>query len=133
MKSRIGHIYLYVSDLSKSYDFYNKLLSYLGYQGVVNEEWGFSFLNDGLSIWFEKARTGHIDKGYHRKRVGLNHLAFRVNAKEDVDKFYNEFLLRNNIPTLYNTPRVFNEYEEGYYAVYFEDPDRIKLEVSYYP
>jgi len=25
------------------------------------------------------------------------------------------------------------EYEPGYYAVYFEDPDRIKIEVMYLP
>lgn len=43
-----------------------------------------------------------------------------------------EFLVTNKIPTLYGTPKLFPEYEEGYYAVFFEDPDRIKLEVAYY-
>lgn len=133
MKSKVAHVYLYVSDLKKSYEFYNKLLTLLDYRETVNKDWGFAFNNSGTSIWFEEARPGHIEKGYHRKRVGLNHLAFRVNSKEEVGKFYTEFLKTNNIPTLYDTPKSFPEYEDGYYAVFFEDPDRIKLEIAYYP
>lgn len=132
MKSQIGHIYLYVSDLDKSYDFYKELLEYLGYRVKTKQDWGFAFLNRDLSIWFEKARKGYIERGYHRKRIGLNHIAFKVNSKEDVDKFYQEFLKVNEISTLYNTPKRFTEYGHNYYAVFFEDPDRIKLEVAYY-
>ena len=133
MKSRVGHIYLYISDLKKSYDFYKGFLTCLGYKEIVNKDWGFAFINNGTSIWFEEARKSYIEKGYHRKRIGLNHLAFRVNSKEDVDNFYKEFLQKNKIHTLYESPKAYPEYEEGYYAVYFEDPDRIKLEVAYYP
>lgn len=132
MDSKIGHIYLYVSDLEKSFEFYNKLLSILGYKNNFKKNWGFAFKNGDTSIWFEKAREGHIETGYHRKRVGLNHLAFWVSTKENVDEFYNQFLKSNNIPTLYETPKAFKEYTEKYYAVFFEDPDRIKLEVAYY-
>jgi catechol 2,3-dioxygenase-like lactoylglutathione lyase family enzyme len=132
MKSIISHIYLYVSDLEKSFSFYDKLLTYLDYKGGLKEDWGFSFKNDETSIWFEKARPGHIEHGYHRKRVGLNHLAFRVNSREDVDKFNTEFLKKNEIPTLYDSPKALPEYTDKYYAVYFEDPDRIKLEVCYH-
>ncbi len=132
MKSRIGHVYLYVFDLKMSYDFYSKFLTNLDYREIVNENWGFAFINKGTSIWFEKARTGHIEKGYHRKRIGLNHLAFRVNSKEEVDTFYKDFLQKNKITTLYESPKAYPEYGEDYYAVYFEDPDRIKLEVAYY-
>jgi len=133
MKSKLGHVYLYIFNLKKSYDFYKEFLELLDYKEMVNKDWGFSFINDGLSIWFEQARKGHVEKGYHRKRIGLNHLAFRVNSKEEVDKFHNDFLKKNKIPTLYDTPKPFPEYDKGYYAVFFEDPDRIKLEVAYYP
>jgi hypothetical protein len=34
---------------------------------------------------------------------------------------------------LYEGPGEYPEYHRGYYAVYFEDPDRIKLEVAYVP
>ena len=68
---------------------------------------------------------------YHRKNVGVNHLAFGVSKKEDVDKFYQEFLIPHGIKPLYNTPKRFPEYTEQYYAIFFEDPDRIKLEVVF--
>ena len=35
--------------------------------------------------------------------------------------------------SLYRTPREFPEYRPGYYAVFFEDPDRLKLEVVHLP
>lgn len=132
MNSKISHIYLYVSDLKKSYAFYKSLLEYLNYREIVNEDWGFAFSRGDTSIWFEKARKGHIEKGFHRKRIGLNHLAFKVDSKEDVDKFHNQFLKPNDISTLYGSPKALPEYTEKYYAVYFEDPDRIKLEVAYH-
>jgi len=69
--------------------------------------------------------------GYHRKNIGVNHLAFGVSKKEDVDKFYQNFLIPNGIKPLYNSPKQFPEYTEKYYAVFFEDPDRIKLEIVF--
>ncbi|HUW21687.1 MAG TPA: VOC family protein [Candidatus Bathyarchaeia archaeon] len=133
MKSRIGHIYIYASDLEKSYQFYKKFLGYLDYRQNFKSKKFFAFIKDGTSIFFEQAPKDHLNDGYHRRRIGLNHLAFRVDSKEEVDRFNNDFLNANDIKTLYNTPKPFPKYEKGYYAVYFEDPDRIKLEVVYYP
>jgi len=133
MKSKVAHIYLYVSDLKISYDFYRELLTYLDYRETVNKDWGFAFVNNGTSVWFERAKEGYVKQGYHRKRIGLNHLAFRVESKADVDHFVEEFLKAKKVPTLYSSPKAFPEYEEGYYAVFFEDPDRLKIEVCYYP
>jgi catechol 2,3-dioxygenase-like lactoylglutathione lyase family enzyme len=50
-----------------------------------------------------------------------------------VDRFRREFLDARGVPTLYGTPRDFPEYSPGYYAVFFEDPDRLKLEVAHVP
>ncbi len=78
-----------------------------------------------------EAKYAHLK--YHRKLTGINHVSFKVNSKEDVDTFTKDFLAKKNIKTLYETPRVFPEYREGYYAVFFEDPDMIKLEVTFVP
>ena len=64
---------------------------------------------------------------------GINHLAFWVARRDDVDRFRDEFLLARGLPVLYGTPREFPEYRPGYYAVFFEDPDRLKLEVAHVP
>ncbi len=66
-------------------------------------------------------------------QVGLNHIALRASSRAVVDKFHRDFLRRRKIPVLYAGLREWTEYEKGYYAVYFEDPDRINLELVYTP
>ena len=132
MESNLEHIYLYVSNLDKSYEFYKNFLEYLNYKEVLKADWGCAFMKDGISIWLEQTPQDHIDTKYHRRQTGLNHLAFKVKSKDDVDTFYKDFLEENKIETLYDTPKPFPEYDKNYYAVYFEDPDGIKLEIAYY-
>jgi hypothetical protein len=50
-----------------------------------------------------------------------------------VDDFYNQYLLPRKVPVLYGGPKEYPEYTKGYYSVYFEDPDRIKLELVHIP
>lgn len=132
MNSHLNHIYLYVSDIKKSYVFYKEFLEILGYTEESNDENSCCFSKDGFSIWLEQTIIEYIGCGYHRKRTGLNHLAFFVDSKEDVDEFNKQFLVSNYIPSLYGTPKIFPEYSAKYYAVYFEDPDKIKIEVCNY-
>jgi catechol 2,3-dioxygenase-like lactoylglutathione lyase family enzyme len=75
----------------------------------------------------------HKKDGFHRKRTGLNHVAFRVLSGELVDRFVSEFLGPRSSQPLYGGAKKYPEYVEGCYAVYFEDPDRIKIEVVYEP
>ena len=53
-------------------------------------------------------------------------------AAGGVDRFRREFLDARGSPRC-TTPREFPEYSPGYYAVFFEDPDRLKLEVVHVP
>lgn len=133
MKSKLHHVYIYVDDKDKFYDFYKPVLEYLGYKEFIKEDWGFGFGNerDEVGIIFEQTEDKYIKRGYHRKRMGLNHLAFKVQSKEDVDKFYNDVIKPRNIKTLYNSPKRFPQYSDKFYAVFFEDPMRLKLEVVY--
>ncbi len=133
MKSTLGHVYLYVSNLEASYKFYKPLLGFLDYKEIFRTDWGFAFISGDTSVWFQQAPEDHLKDGYHRRRVGLNHLAFKVNSKDEVDRFCDAFLTSKKIKTMYETPKDFSEYVDGYYAVFFEDPDKIKLEVAYYP
>jgi catechol 2,3-dioxygenase-like lactoylglutathione lyase family enzyme len=69
----------------------------------------------------------HLSAGYHRKRVGLNHLAFKVASRAQVDEIAS--WIKANSYTLLYADR--HPYAGGpnYYAVFCEDPDRFKLEV----
>ncbi len=61
--------------------------------------------------------------------MGINHVSFWAPTRQVVDRFYGEVLLPKKIKVLYAGLREYPDYSKGYYAVCFEDPDRIKLEL----
>lgn len=126
------HINLYVKDIKKSKEFYDPLLIFLGFKKIHDEETFAGWSNGSNGLWIEQTGKKYR-KDFHRKNSGINHLAFRADSKEAVNSFYNDFLLKNNIPVLYGGPKDYPEYRKGYYAVFFEDPDRLKLEIMYFP
>ncbi|HSE03945.1 MAG TPA: VOC family protein [Methylomirabilota bacterium] len=133
MKAQLYHIQVNVRDAARSLPFYKALLRYLEYRTVYETDAMAGFSGRGADVWVGVADPGHAGAGFHRKRAGLNHLAFRVDRREDVDRFQAEFLAPRKLAPLYRTPREFPEYRPGYYAVFFEDPDRLKLELVHLP
>ena len=131
IETSFNHLQIYVSDRKISFPFYKELLTYLGYQLVDEDESHLGMRNEPTDIWLKEVPKENKSLGYSRRNVGVNHLAFGVSKREDVDKFCQEFLIPRGIKPLYDSPRHFPEYTEKYYAVYFEDPDRIKLEVVF--
>ncbi|MEK6801029.1 MAG: VOC family protein [Nanoarchaeota archaeon] len=133
MKTSLYHIQLNVSNPKVSLPFYKKLFSYFEYK-IIDESENHIGASNGLTdFWIISTEKKHLDKKFHRKSTGLNHISFKVSSKEKVDIFVNDFLKKNKIKPLYDGAKEFPEYREGYYAVYFEDPDRIKFEVTYIP
>lgn len=133
MKARVNHIQINVSSREKSSSFYKDLLGYLGFEIYHEDDQILMMMGNGFLIGITETEDAYKKNYFHRKNTGINHLAFFVESRDDIDKFYEEFLKVKNIETLYFSPKEFPEYMEGYYAVFFEDPDRIKLEVLYMP
>jgi catechol 2,3-dioxygenase-like lactoylglutathione lyase family enzyme len=133
VKARLYHVQVNVRDAAVSLPFWTALLGFLEYRVVHAERDVAGFSNGTTDLWLMATEPAQAGPGFHRKRAGLNHVAFRVERREDVDRFRREFLDARGLPTLYDTPRDFPEYSPGYYAVFFEDPDRIKLEVVHVP
>ncbi len=132
MVSKLGniqHIELNVSDLKKSKGFYEDLLAWMGYERILDEKEVAGWGNGTVQIFLVKCEKRFVEPGFHRKRVGLNHIAFRAKSREDVNKFYKQFLVPKRVRVLYGGPKHYPEYGPNYYSVYFEDPDRIKLEL----
>jgi catechol 2,3-dioxygenase-like lactoylglutathione lyase family enzyme len=130
----LAHIEINVSNLQASKDFYLKILTPLNWTMVFdcNDSVGFKG-QDNTHLFLVQTIDSFIPTIFHRKNTGLNHLAFRVESKQEVEKF-SHFLKSNNIVSLYTDgPKDYSkEYNmEEYYAVYFEDLDRIKLEVVF--
>lgn len=129
MKTSLYHVQLNASDSGKSLPFYKKLFQYFEYE-IIDESLEHLGVSNGTTdFWIMTTESKNKINTFHRKNTGINHLAFRVTGKDQVDKFCEEFLTSENIPTLYNSPKYFSEYAPDYYAAYFEDPDRVKLEV----
>ncbi|MFA6197779.1 MAG: VOC family protein [Patescibacteria group bacterium] len=125
----IDHIQIGVGDIKISGLFYDRLLKYFGFKVLSIGKHYRNWHNSGRNTFsIEQVEKKHVLTGFHRKRVGLNHIAFRAARKSEVDNFYKKYLLANKIPVLYGGPKKYPEYYKDYYAVYFEDPDRIKLE-----
>lgn len=135
MKNSLAHIEINVSDIVVSKAFYTKILSQLGWkQFDLDDEHvcGFKAL-DNTHLFLVQTENKFKENGFHRKNIGLNHIAFRVENSEQVEVF-NDFLKAEKITTLYHdAPKDYSsEYQtEQYYTIFFEDPDRIKLEVVF--
>jgi len=128
--TRLSHIEINVSDYKKSIRFYDLVLKPLGWERLVCTEDCTAYCDGFLKIILSPTHPQHTAAGFHRKRIGLNHLALYANSMEEVDVYYKNILQANGLPSLYqNGP----DGDEVYYSVLFEDPDRMKLEVVYAP
>jgi len=124
----LQHIEINVTNLETSKGFYDGFLTWIGYNRVMDEKDIAGWSNGDIQIFLVKCEPHYRSAEFHRKHVGLNHVAFRASSREDVDRFFSEFLSTRRITVLYGGPKAYPEYSPTYYSVYFEDPDRIKLE-----
>lgn len=126
-KGLLHHVELNVSDLKQSIDFWGWLLEELGYRPFQEWESGRSWKIDNTYLVFVQTEARFLDASYHRSRVGLNHLAFHAESRQHVDSL-TETLKSKGIPILYEDRHPFAG-GKNHYAVFFEDPDRMKVEI----
>lgn len=131
MKAKIGHVGLNLSSIG-NFRFWKELLQYLEFS-IKEEGEHFDATSDGCYLCVTITEQKYQQDGYHRKRTGLNHTALQVKTAEEVDMFVSEFLKPKGITPLYGGAKPYPEYAPGYYAVFFEDLDRIKVEVVHEP
>ena len=123
----LHHVEIYVSDLKRSAEFWGWFLSLLGYEKVAEWESGQSWELGSTYIVFVQTEDKYKDVAYHRCRTGLNHLAFHAESIKQVDDLYN-MLKAKGVTVLYEDKHPYAGGKD-YYAVFFEDPDRIKVEL----
>jgi catechol 2,3-dioxygenase-like lactoylglutathione lyase family enzyme len=124
----IDHLAIRVGDFEASRRFYDRLLTFLGFV----REWEFGRTvgwNNGVTMWWITEADPGV--GPHRTGdIGYHHYAFELGAKAEVDEV-GEFLEREGV-TVVDPPAAYPSYGEGYYAVFFLDPDGLKLEAMYF-
>ncbi len=124
-----GHLGLSVSNFELSKAFYSKLFSQIGFTQIVSKEKSAAWkTSEGFGIWIRQAEF--FERKYVRGAPGIQHLCLKAKNKEDVDRLYG-FLVKEKMK-VYSPPSLMTEYLPHYYAVYFPDPDGIKLEFAFY-
>jgi glyoxylase I family protein len=130
----VHHVDLVVSSIERSLPFYRELLGPLGFHriGEVEGERGetiWYFSGPGTQLGLREAQTTD-EQPHDRYRVGLHHLAFEASSRAAVDE--RAQWLRNQGAEIESEPQEYG-YMPGYYAVFFYDPDGIKLEILHVP
>ena len=130
MDSSIHHIVITVSDLDRSTEFYDRLLPLMGFRRSPDVPegpiWAGTHSEIGLAPARETSRRDH-----DRYSPGLHHLAFSAPDRAAVDTFHGR-LLNLGVQVL-DAPAEYPQYGSGYYAVFFADPDGVKLEYVFTP
>ncbi|HJS95404.1 MAG TPA: VOC family protein [Solirubrobacteraceae bacterium] len=132
----VDHVDLVVSSIERSLPFYRELLGPLGWVGVTEERgergetihylWGPDW---GGALGLRERPTEGDESAYDRYAIGLHHLAFEAPSRNAVDAA-EEFARRN---AELDGEAGERHYTPGYYAVFFFDPDGLKLEVVHRP
>ena len=120
----IDHLSIRVSDYEKSKDFYGRLFTFLGFE--ISDEYPdtIGWTNGHTRFWIAGADPGAMKRKYHIGDVGFHHYAFQLRSRKDVDEL--DAFLRNDLKATIVDPA--GEYYDDYYAVFFLDPDGLKLE-----
>jgi catechol 2,3-dioxygenase-like lactoylglutathione lyase family enzyme len=131
----VHHVDLVVSSIERSLPFYSELLGPLGYHrvGEVEGERGetiWYLSGPGTSIGLREAQSESEPESYDRYRVGIHHIAFEAESRGMVDD--RAAWVRTQAVDLESEPQEY-AYQPGYYAVFFYDPDGLKLEIVHVP
>lgn len=129
--SGVHHVILSVNDLGRSRAFYAALMPRVGYEGSGNYGAVAGWFGTGGSFWIKQADLRYASDRFSKDRVGLCEVAFRAENREQVDALAGDVASFGG--TILDPPREYPQYAPGYYAVFFADPDGIKLELVFLP
>jgi catechol 2,3-dioxygenase-like lactoylglutathione lyase family enzyme len=135
MRGTVHHVDLTVRDPAASRAFYEAVLGFMGY--VMKDEHARGFDMDlktpegFCSIGVMRAEGPNAARPHDRYSPGLHHIAWTAASRKDVDALY--ALLLKIGATILDAPAEYPRYGDGYYAVFFSDPDGLKLEYVFKP
>ncbi len=130
MQRGVHHVIVNVRDLGRSRGFYEWLMPRLGYAAIWELPDSVGFMGPIGSFWIKQSAPEFAADTFHKDRVGLCEVAFRANTREEVDALGRDLQARGVV--LIEGPRDY-DYVPGYYAVFFPDPDGMKLELVHLP
>lgn len=135
-RGTLHHVALTVKDTEVSGKFYDQILSYMGYtRRQVSDEVKqdmktelLAWVSSAGMVTLRPAKPQHLHSAHERDAPGLNHFAFNAGSREDVDGLH-ELLVKMGAEIL-DSPADYI-YRPDWYAVYFLDPDGVKVEYAF--
>jgi catechol 2,3-dioxygenase-like lactoylglutathione lyase family enzyme len=127
----IQHVDLAVADVERSLAFYRTLLEPLG----LKEYWrGPTYRGTEEVVYLQFGRSWFglrpADGGsYRHYDVGLEHLAFQVDSREEVDQAHERCVSAGGAIQSPPEEHYIDSDEQDYYAFFAFDPDGIRIEV----
>lgn len=130
MAGRIDHTIIAVNRYEQACRFYAWLMPKIGYPQMHDYGVTRGWAADSGSFWIKQAGAEFISDTFHKDRVGLCEIAFRADDRAQIDELAQGIVANGG--TILDPPREY-DYVPGYYAVFFADPDGIKLELVHMP
>lgn len=131
----LNHLRFSVTDIARAEAFYSPVLGLLGYRLVERSAirlawagWGPSGILQWLIV--SRADPSSPNSRHDRYSPGLHHVAWNAESRAQVEACHAQLVRQG--ATILDAPAEY-EYEPGYYAVFFTDPDGLKLEVVHVP
>ncbi len=125
----VGHVGIEVTTLSVSENFYKTLFGGLGFKVVMESEDGLAFSNQNFSVWIGELKEPRVKRKAPtgEEFVVADHLAIRVPSKKAVYDIEKE-MKKNKFKPLFPCEE-HPQFEPGYHAVSFCDPDNYVIEI----
>jgi len=124
----IDHLVIRVSNFARSKRFYDDVLGFLGFKLRYDYEDTAGWSNGKTLFWIAAADAQGKRRKYRKGDIGFHHYAFELSSRKDVDAL-GAFLEQHGMNVV-DPPGEY--YDRSYYAVYFTDPDGMKLEGMVY-
>jgi catechol 2,3-dioxygenase-like lactoylglutathione lyase family enzyme len=123
----LSHLGLNVPDLDTAVLYYDQVLPQLGYEAFPTSVGmrGYRPLDGRHGPWLFLYPAA-VDTPYSADSVGLQHLAFGLATRDEVDAVH-RLVLELGSPVL-TPPQDWPEYPPPYYAMFWTDPFGLKLE-----
>jgi catechol 2,3-dioxygenase-like lactoylglutathione lyase family enzyme len=121
----LDHLRLTVADVAAAHHLYDPVLRCLGFEEVEREDDGVAWGKPGADQWIILTPASRAIR-HDAAAPGLHHVAFPAADRAVVEQAHAIAVAAG--AEILDPPQEF-DYEPGYYATFFRDPDGFKLEV----